>query len=103
LLTKGFRKNGSTFQFCSLLSLPGWEMRSLPKREAHLRESETQRTFYPGPATFVAGASMLRMRQPSCPTPTPRNDPLVEVPLDGAETKSEDYQRAIRRDAVQIP
>jgi hypothetical protein len=46
---------------------------------------------------------MLRMRQPSCPTPTPPNDPLVEVPLDGAETKSEDYQRAIKRDAVQIP
>jgi hypothetical protein len=28
---------------------------------------------------------------------------LAEVPLDGAETKSEDYQRAIMRDAAQIP
>jgi hypothetical protein len=28
---------------------------------------------------------------------------LVEVPLDGAETKSEDYQRGIRRDATYIP
>jgi hypothetical protein len=28
---------------------------------------------------------------------------LVEVPLDGAETKSEDYQRGIRRDAAHIP
>jgi hypothetical protein len=28
---------------------------------------------------------------------------LVEVPLDGAETKSEDYQGTITRDAAQIP
>jgi hypothetical protein len=28
-------------------------------------------------------------------------DPLVEVPIDGAETKSEDYQRDVRRRAAQ--
>jgi len=34
--------------------------------------------------------------------PTTR-DPLVEVSLDGAETKSEDYQRDVRKPAAQIP
>src|ERR1700693_2437572 len=31
------------------------------------------------------------------------SDPLVEVPLDGAETKSEDCQRDVRRSAAQTP
>jgi hypothetical protein len=32
----------------------------LPKREARLRESETQRFFWPAPVIFAGGASKLR-------------------------------------------
>src|SRR5258708_8765721 len=48
-------------------------------------------------------ASMLRSVSCFGLTHRPVRDPLVEVPLDGAETKSEDYQRDIRRRAAQTP
>jgi hypothetical protein len=59
-VNEGFRKNGPIFQFSSLVSLLGSETGNLPKREARLRESETQRFFWPAPVIFAGGASKLR-------------------------------------------
>jgi len=47
---------------------------------------------------------MLRSVRRLAPLHRPvTRDPLVEVSLDGAETKSEDYQRGIRKGATQTP
>jgi len=60
-----------------------------------LRESEHNEPFWLAAVAFAGGApSMPRCVSRFGLTPSARNaGPLVEVPLDGAETKSEDYQR----------
>jgi hypothetical protein len=72
-----------------------------------LRESETG-------ALFPNRLDSARMPSPPASQPLhmsavlPQNQqpfvrPLVEVPLDAVETKSEDYQGTITRDNAQIP
>jgi len=62
-------------------------MGNLPKSEARLLESETRMNFL---APGAAHRSIVQCGNVQIPTkPTMR--PGVEVPLDGDETKSEDY------------
>ena len=70
---------------CALVS--GSRVGNLPKREARLLLSETRRIFYFRPND---GAVILRCGSVLERALTSR--PGVEVPLDGAATKSEDYQ-----------
>jgi hypothetical protein len=84
-VNEGFRKNGPIFQFSSLVSLLGSETGNLPKREARLRESETQRFFWPAPVIFAGGASKRAASTVLASIDRPvTHHPLVEVPLDGA-------------------
>jgi hypothetical protein len=76
-VNEGFRKNGPIFQFSSLASLLDSQTGNLPKREARLCESETQRFFWPMAVIFAGGASVLRSINRFGLTPPARHAPSI--------------------------
>ena len=86
-----FRRDG-TFYFLRTILVTGSKMGNLSKREAYLLESETQRNFLAATREFAGIDFILRCGSALAAIQTGICGPRVEVPLDGAETKSEDYQ-----------
>jgi len=74
-------------------------MRDLPKSETRLFESEARRIFWFELANLAAFVRMLHsVKLGTLPQAAER--PEVDVPLDGAETKSEDCQRDVGRNGL---
>jgi hypothetical protein len=86
--------------YFSCVFLSGSVIGNLPKREARLLESETQPIFWLAAGVPADEAFDLRSVSPLGALAAQNN---AQVPLDDAETKSEDHQMDVGRNAAQAP